>query len=166
MMKLTAVLLAGAALVAGCSGQNAGSQFAPALPGQSWEIPNRAGAISPDMPQITVTNGWTTATQVIEWSTGCAFPLSPHQFSLEPSQSQQMVADDPGCLLKTKTKTFVDADPFAQSQGCVLDIRYGRDGNWRFSLDPNLTGQFSRCTLEASHNRATLIFDVVSQSGS
>ncbi len=173
MMKLVAVLLAGTALVAGCSGQNAGSQFAPALPGQSGgipsqsrSIPNQTGFISTDMPQVTVTNGWTSETQVIEWSTGCTFPLSPHQFSLQPGQSQQMVAENETCLLNRATKTFVDADPWAHSQGCVLGIRYGRNGNWRFGLVRKLTGQFSRCKLETSSNKATLIFNAVSSSGS
>lgn len=173
MMKLVAGLLAGAALVAGCSGQNAGSQFAPALPGQSGGIPSQSrsmpthtGAISSDMPQVTVINGWTSETQVIEWSTGCTFPLSPHQFSLQPGQSQQMVAENLTCLLDRATKTFVDADPFAQSQGCVLGIRFVRNGNWRFSLVRKLTGQFSRCKLESSSNQATLIFNAVSSTGS
>jgi hypothetical protein len=169
MMKLVAVLLAGTALVAGCSGQNGRSQFAPALPGQSGGIPSQsrsvptnAGVVSSEMPQVTVTNGWTSETQVIEWSTGCTFPFSPHQFSLLPGQSQQMVADNLTCLLNTATKTFVDADPFAQSQGCVLGIRFVRNGHWRFSLVRRLTGQFSRCKLETSSNQATLIFNAVS----
>lgn len=180
MMKLVAVLLAGAALVAGCSGQNGGSQFAPAPPGQSGGMPSQSrgkptqsrgiltqsGVISSDMPQVTVINGWTTETQVIEWSTGCTFPFSPHQFSLQPEQSQQMVAENATCLLNTATKTFVDADPFAHNQGCVLGIRFGRDGNWRFRLVPKLTGQYSRCKLETSSNQATLIFNTVSSSGS
>jgi hypothetical protein len=160
MMKLTAVLLAGGALVAGCSGQNAGSQFVPGAPGQSPGF-SSPSVISSDMPEVTVTNGWTAETQVIEWSNGCTFPLSPHQFSLQPGRSQQMVAVNPGCLLKTATKTFVDADPFSRVQGCVLGIRYEPNGNWRFSLVPKLTGALSRCKLEKSHNRVTLIFNAV-----
>jgi hypothetical protein len=165
MMKSIAVLLAGAVLAAGCSGQSANSQFVPGVPAQTSGVSSQTRVISPAMPQITVSNGWTAETQVIEWSTGCAFPFSPHQFSLLPGQSLQMVAENPTCLLNTATKSFIDADPFAQSQGCVLGIRYESGGNWRFSLVRKLTGNLSRCTLQKSHNQVTLIFNALNGSG-